>query len=38
MGWGVALVASSVGTALFVLFVAGAGKWISMLRGWFTRN
>lgn len=37
MGWGAALVASSVGTVLFVLFVAGVGKWlISILRGWIT--
>jgi hypothetical protein len=41
MGWGAALLVSSLGFGLFVVFATGADKWTrlkSTLGGWFTRN
>lgn len=41
MGWGAALLVSSLGFGLFIAFAAGADRWMrlkSILGGWFTRN
>lgn len=38
MGWGAALVVSSLGVIVLILFGIGVGKWISILIGRSTRN